>query len=89
MDVVRLSHVQLTEDVDYTSANKALLNGLIDMHRHLKAQVICQGIETEAQLSYIKEFNVQGAQGFIFTQPLPLEGLLGWGRQWRHQQSFS
>ncbi|QFU03678.1 Phytochrome-like protein cph2 [Pseudoalteromonas sp. THAF3] len=90
---LKLSYVKvdpaLTEDVDYTSANKALLNGLIDMHRHLKAQVICQGIETEAQLSYIKEFNVQGAQGFIFTQPLPLEGLLGWGRQWRHQQSFS
>ncbi|MBS3799127.1 EAL domain-containing protein [Pseudoalteromonas sp. BDTF-M6] len=76
----------LTADVDYTSANKALLNGLIDMHRHLKAKVICQGVGTSTQLSYVKEFNVQGAQGYVYTHPLPADGLLSWTRQWHHQQ---
>ncbi|MEO2268756.1 EAL domain-containing protein [Pseudoalteromonas pernae] len=75
----------LTAEVDYTSGNKSLLNGLIDMHRHLKAKVICQGIESPAQLSYIKEFSIHGAQGYIFTHPLRSDGLLGWTRQWHHK----
>ncbi|WP_105258082.1 EAL domain-containing protein [Pseudoalteromonas sp. T1lg88] len=75
----------LTADVDYTSNNKALLNGLIDMHRHLNAQVICQGVGTTTQLSYVKEFNVQGAQGYVFTHPLPADGLLSWTRQWQQK----
>ncbi|MFY8273898.1 EAL domain-containing protein [Pseudoalteromonas sp. SSDWG2] len=75
----------LTAEVDYTSGNKALLNGLIDMHRFLKAKVICQGIESQAQLSYVKEFSIDGVQGFLFTHPLRSDGVLGWARQWQHK----
>ncbi|WP_462156582.1 EAL domain-containing protein [Pseudoalteromonas sp. GB56] len=84
LDYVKVNP-SLTAEVDYTSGNKSLLNGLIDMHRHLKAKVICQGIESPAQLSYIKEFSIHGAQGYIFTHPLRSDGLLGWTRQWHHK----
>ncbi len=76
---------ELTSNLDFTSNARALLSGLIDMHKHLKAKVICQGIESPAQYSFIKEFNTYAAQGFLFSQPLSTMGMIAWLRQWHYK----
>ena len=45
----------------------------IDMANALKMEVICEGIETKAQASLLKELGCSKIQGFLFDRPLPVQ----------------
>jgi diguanylate cyclase (GGDEF)-like protein len=59
----------ITED-----GNDALLvQTIIDMAKNFKMEVIAEGVETDAQLTFLKYHGCMFYQGFLFDQPLPLE----------------
>ena len=50
-----------------------IIKAMIDMANALKIEVICEGIETKAQASLLKELGCSKIQGFLFDRPLPVQ----------------
>lgn len=73
----------LIEELSRNVNARSLLSGIIDMGNNLQTKVICEGIESEKLLEFIKGFNCYGAQGYVFTRPLNSEGLISWLMQWQ------
>jgi len=73
----------LIEELSRNVNTRSLLSGIIDMGNNLQTKVICEGIESEKLLEFIKGFNCYGAQGYVFTRPLSSDGLTSWIAQWQ------
>jgi diguanylate cyclase len=54
----------------------------VELGHALGLRVVAEGVETDAQLAQLRQLGCDGAQGFLFSQPMPEEGvysLLGTG----------
>jgi len=50
-----------------------MVKTIIDMAQNFSLNVIAEGVETEAQLSFLKEHQCMAYQGYLFSKPLPIE----------------
>ena len=50
--------------------DRELVNAAIAMSQALKLKVVAEGVETEQQLSYLKEMGCDYAQGYLFSKPV-------------------
>jgi len=50
----------------------ALCQAIIAMANSLNMAVVCEGVETEAQLDHLRNHGAQYAQGFYYSRPLPV-----------------
>jgi diguanylate cyclase (GGDEF)-like protein/PAS domain S-box-containing protein len=53
----------------------AIALAIIRMAHSLKLEVIAEGVETEAQLAYLRRHHCDQIQGYYFSKPLPLPEL--------------
>ncbi|MFA6014371.1 MAG: PAS domain S-box protein [Gallionellaceae bacterium] len=54
--------------------NDALLvQAIIDLGGNFRMNVIAEGVETEAQLTFLKHHDCMNYQGFLFSKPVPIE----------------
>jgi diguanylate cyclase (GGDEF)-like protein len=58
---------EITTDPD----NAAITTAIIAMAHSLKLRVVAEGVETEAQLAFLREHGCQAMQGFLYSRPLP------------------
>lgn len=57
-----------------TDPNEAVMvQAIIDMTKNLCLDVIAEGVETEGQLSFLKEQGCMAYQGYLFGKPIPIE----------------
>ena len=49
-----------------------LLSGVIDMADKMDIDIICEGIETEEQVDFLKHSKCDTAQGFFYAKPVPI-----------------
>ena len=67
----------LTADAD----DEAMVSAIIVMAHQLKIRVVAEGVETEAQLAFLRDRGCDEYQGYHFSRPLPADqlyaGLLG------------
>ncbi|QPG60304.2 EAL domain-containing protein [Shewanella eurypsychrophilus] len=56
-------------DIEKGTANKELILAMIAMAHALGIRVVAEGVETAAQLDYLKHINCDYAQGFFFSEP--------------------
>ncbi|WP_169915782.1 EAL domain-containing protein [Shewanella psychrophila] len=63
-------------DIETGTANKELVLAMIAMAHALGIEVVAEGVETEAQLNYLKSINCDYAQGYFFSKPSPVVKLL-------------
>ncbi len=63
------------DDLLNTSKKQNLVKLIIAMAKSLGLTVVAEGIETEEQLSYLKELGCQLGQGYLFSKPLPSKGI--------------
>lgn len=56
-----------------TQAGAAIVKSLIHLAEDLNLDVVAEGVETEAQLSFLREQGCQLAQGFYFCKPQPAD----------------
>ncbi|NWF61959.1 MAG: EAL domain-containing response regulator [Fischerella sp.] len=49
----------------------AITTALIQMGHNLNLQVIAEGVETEAELDFLRQYQCDAMQGFLFSRPLP------------------
>ncbi len=52
-----------------------LIHALISMGRALGMKVVAEGVETESQRDFLKVAGVHAIQGFIYGEPVAIEGL--------------
>ena len=46
------------------------------MAHQLKMEVVAEGVETKEQLAFLKQHQCEYAQGWLFSQALPLKQML-------------
>jgi diguanylate cyclase len=51
--------------------DNTIINTIVAMAKGLSLNVIAEGVETPAQLEYLREIDCSEAQGFLFGKPLP------------------
>ncbi|WP_058633999.1 putative bifunctional diguanylate cyclase/phosphodiesterase [Aureimonas ureilytica] len=51
--------------------NRALTEAVISMARLMKARIVVEGIETEEQAAWVRRFDCDEIQGFLFGRPIP------------------
>ncbi|MGI8505466.1 MAG: putative bifunctional diguanylate cyclase/phosphodiesterase [Solirubrobacteraceae bacterium] len=60
----------------------AIVGALVELGHALGVSVVAEGVETDAQLAHLRDLGCDGAQGYLFSKPLPQDGvhaLLGSG----------
>ena len=62
--IVRGTEKKFSEDI---------LKGLIKTLKKHSVQIICEGIETEGQRDFVRSMGCDVIQGFLYSQPLPVE----------------
>ncbi|MDH3217913.1 MAG: EAL domain-containing protein [Gammaproteobacteria bacterium] len=63
-------------DISSSSDNAVIVDTIIVMARQLNLQVIAEGIESRAELDYLKSKHCDYFQGYYFSRPQPFEQFL-------------
>ena len=64
-------------DVFSDHADAAIVRTIIEMAHQLGFTVVAEGVETERQAAFLRQFGCEQAQGFLFAPPMPAEDLSG------------
>jgi len=57
-----------------TDPNDAVMvQTIIDMAHNFRLNVIAEGVESEAQLDFLKRHGCMAYQGYLFSKPVPVE----------------
>jgi EAL domain-containing protein (putative c-di-GMP-specific phosphodiesterase class I) len=70
-EVIKLD-LRLTRDIDHDPARRALASALIRYAREARAEVVAEGVETQAELDTLRELGIAKAQGYFFGRPVSL-----------------
>ncbi len=57
-------------------SGRVILTELMKMAAGLNIDTVCEGVETEEQLRFLREIGCSKLQGFYFCKPIPLSALL-------------
>jgi len=58
-------------NIDQDQVNAVITKNTIDMAHQLGLKVVAEGVETEAELKLLQEYQCDEIQGFIFSRPIP------------------
>ncbi|MFJ8514367.1 bifunctional diguanylate cyclase/phosphodiesterase [Lysinibacillus xylanilyticus] len=59
------------QKIQSNPTDKALVDMILSMAKHLKLKVVAEGIEEIEQLSYLIDSECDTVQGFLFSKPVP------------------
>ena len=71
-DVLKLDRKFLEESED-VGKNETIIRFVIEMAKKLSMVTVAEGVETQEQLTFLRETGCDMIQGFIFSKPLPSE----------------
>ena len=57
------------------AADAALVRSMVELAHGLGKRVVAEGVETEAQLAFLRRVGCDAAQGFLLARPQPAEEL--------------
>jgi len=65
-------------DVPLDHDDAAIVTAIIGLARTLKMKVIAEGVETEAQMSFLRENGCDEIQGYYYSKPVPASAAAAW-----------
>lgn len=68
--VVKLDRSFLLNQQDH-NRQVAIMRGIVIMAQNLEAQIVCEGVETEADIRLMREIGANVAQGYYYSKPIP------------------
>ncbi len=74
IDVVKIDR-SFVCDLTTDPNDAAIASTIVAMAHNLKLRVIAEGVETEEQLTFLKEQQCDEFQGYLFSKPVPAEKL--------------
>jgi diguanylate cyclase (GGDEF)-like protein len=60
-------------DISTDPNDKAIVAAITVMAQQLKLDVVAEGVETDAQLEFLRELRCHSVQGYYFSEPLPAD----------------
>ena len=61
---------------------RALLSSCLELARQLNLESVAEGVETNADLSTLRQLGCDEVQGFLIARPMPAEELGAWIEKW-------
>ncbi len=74
LDHLKIDRVFIS-NVTTNPEDAAITQAVIAMAHGLRLGVVAEGVETEAQLSFLREHGCEAAQGYLFARPLSAAGV--------------
>lgn len=74
VDILKVD-VSVTDGIDRCTNKQAIVRGINTLAEGLGAKVVVEGIETQAQLSKLKEIGISFGQGYLFKRPIIEESI--------------
>ena len=71
-DIIKLDRSFLGRS-EITYANKSIISSIVNLSRDLNVEVLCEGVENEAQARFLKGIGCKMAQGFFYAKPMAVE----------------
>ena len=71
IDVLKLDK-EFLKDFEKDSEEKIIIPSIIDMARKLNLRVVCEGVETNEQVQFLREVGCDYAQGYYYSRPVPI-----------------
>lgn len=68
-DILKIDQC-FVRDVDRNSKKQAITKAIIDMAHQLGLKVIAEGVETEAELQFLRQSGCDEMQGYLFSRPI-------------------
>ena len=63
------------QEITSEPEKSAVARTIINLAQVLNLATVAEGIETEAQLAHLRQLDCQFGQGFLFSRPVPAEGI--------------
>jgi diguanylate cyclase (GGDEF)-like protein/PAS domain S-box-containing protein len=67
--------IAFIREVTFNPDDAAIVKAIIGMAHDLRLDVVAEGVETEAQLAYLRRHHCDQVQGYLFSRPLALAEL--------------
>lgn len=77
IDIVKIDR-DFVRDIPNNKGDMALVSAIIAMSHGLGKRVVAEGVETEAQLAFLRELDCDSIQGFLYSRPVPIEVMKGY-----------
>lgn len=74
LDILKIDQ-SFIRDIEIDESSAAIVTSIISMGMALGFELIAEGVETEAQLAFLKEQGCGIYQGYLFSRPIPIDSL--------------
>jgi len=72
LDQIKIDQ-SFVRDIPTDPSDAVMAKTIIDMAKNFGLNVIAEGVETEAQMAFLKENGCMAFQGYLFSKPVPIE----------------
>ena len=77
MDAIKLDRTFINS-VHRDVKARALVRSMVAVAQELKLEIVAEGVETSQQADFLRELNVEIAQGYLFAKPMPAQDVEAW-----------
>jgi EAL domain-containing protein (putative c-di-GMP-specific phosphodiesterase class I) len=74
LDSVKIDR-SFVADLGSDPSASAVVGALVELGHALGLSVVAAGVETDVQLARLRDLGCDGAQGYLFSRPLPVDGV--------------
>ncbi len=82
LDILKIDRSFIT-DITTDSNDRAVVEAIVSLSRHLKMKVVAEGVETKEQLDFLREQRCHEIQGYYLAKPLPVDEFRDFVRKYR------
>lgn len=75
IDIIKIDQ-SFIADLNKDKRNEAIVKAIIALSHNLGLDVIAEGIEEKSQENFLKKYQCQKGQGFLYNKPLPVEDII-------------
>lgn len=75
IDIIKIDQ-SFIADITKDKKNEAIVKAIILLSHNLGLEVIAEGVEEKTQEQFLKEFNCQKVQGYLYNKPLPAQRMV-------------
>uniref|UniRef100_UPI0016011B14 EAL domain-containing protein n=1 Tax=Nocardioides pelophilus TaxID=2172019 RepID=UPI0016011B14 len=75
VDILKIDRT-FVRNVVHSEEDRAIVSGVIEIAHRLGLRTVAEGIEEVGQLDIMRDLGCDSGQGYLWTEPVPLEALL-------------